>query len=84
MEASKKEKWLRPVEAAAMLGISLSTLYKRQHLREIPYYKDGKCCFYLEEDLKSYLRHTRKRMTANYELEQQVSNEILINGGINV
>jgi excisionase family DNA binding protein len=47
-------------EAAAFLGITKSTLYKKTHRKEIPFYKPtGKLIYFLRQDLLNWALRNR-------------------------
>ena len=53
-------KYLTLEEAAALLRICKSTLYKKTSLREIPFYKPGgKLILFLRDDLERFLETNR-------------------------
>jgi excisionase family DNA binding protein len=49
-----------PEEAYGLLKISRTTFFKRIHAGLIPYVKDGKRIFVLEDDLINYLKNGSK------------------------
>lgn len=66
---------IRAAEAADMLGISLSTLYKWTMMRIIPHIKKRKLLFFKREELEEWLLSSRVK--TEDEIEQEASAEIL-------
>jgi len=77
MEQKQEEKWLTPKEATKVLGVSISTLYKRMSAREIPYYKEVRKCFFKQSELEAYALNQRQRIPTLAELEQEAAAELL-------
>lgn len=69
-----KEKFLPLEQAADLLGLKKSYLYKLGSQRHVlPYYKVGRKVLFLEADLLAYIR--RGRVATNEELEAQAATE---------
>lgn len=66
---------IRAAEAADMLGISLSTLYKWTMMRIIPHMKKGKLLFFKREELEEWLLSSRVK--TEDEIEQEAATELL-------
>jgi len=65
-------KYLTLEEAAALLRICKSTLYKKTSLREIPFYKPGgKLILFLRTDLERFLETNR------FESKHAITNNYL-------
>lgn len=77
-QASQKqeEKLLNSVEAAKVLDVSLSTLYKYNMRKEIPSYKalGSNRLFYKIEDLHSFMTQTRR--ASKHEISERARNII--------
>lgn len=66
---------IRAAEAADMLGISMSTLYKWTMMRIIPHMKKGKLLFFRREELEAWLLDSRVK--TQEEIEEQAATELL-------
>jgi len=79
-----KSKYSSPIfltaeKAADYLGIKLSTLYKKTHFRELPYYKPtGKKIYFLLSDLNDFI--SRKRYMSKYEMDEDADFYVSENG----
>jgi excisionase family DNA binding protein len=63
-------------EAARYLNVSKSAMYKKTHLREIPFYKpNGKRCYFMEQDLDAWV--LRSRIPTAEETETEAANRIV-------
>lgn len=65
--------YLDSQDACIFLGISKSSLYKKNLRKEIPYYKPNgsKKVYYKKEDLISYI--TQNRLMSQQEMQQQTT-----------
>lgn len=66
---------IRTSEAAELLGISKSTLYKWSMMRIIPHMKKGKLLFFRREELEAWLQDSRVK--TQEEIEEQAATELL-------
>lgn len=66
---------IRAAEAADMLGISMSTLYKWSMRRNIPHMKKGKLLFFKREELEEWLQDSKVK--TEDEIEQEAATELL-------
>lgn len=65
-------------EAAKYMGVSLSTMYKLTHRRELPVYKPSGGKVYLKrEDINTYL--SKHRLMSQAEIEQEAINYVIKN-----
>jgi excisionase family DNA binding protein len=65
-------------EAAVYMGVSLSTMYKMTHRRELPVYKPSGGKVYLKrEDINTYL--SKHRLMSQAEIEQEAINYVIKN-----
>lgn len=65
-------------EAAEYMGLSLSSLYKMTHRREIPVYKPSGGKVYLKrEDINAYL--SKHRLMSQDEIEKEAINHVIKN-----
>jgi excisionase family DNA binding protein len=65
-------------EAAEYMGVSLSTMYKLTHRRELPVYKPAGGKVYLKrEDINTYL--SKHRLMSQAEIEQEAINYVIKN-----
>ena len=60
----KKEKFLTIEEAAKLLDLTVSTVYRQVHKRELPYMKRGKRLYFSDIELVEYLKAGRKKTNA--------------------
>ena len=65
-------------EAAEYMGVSLSTMYKMTHRRELPVYKPSGGKVYLKrEDINTYL--SKHRLMSQEEIEKEAINYVIRN-----
>lgn len=62
-------------EAAAFMGVTMSTLYKLVHMRRVPHYKSGggKFTYFKRAELEAWL--TAVRVPTDDELDAQATNK---------
>jgi|GEM_PF-239787 len=60
--------YLDTAEACRYLGVSKSTLYKKNYVKAIPFTKAGKKVYYKKSDLEDYI--TQNRFASEQQLEQ--------------
>lgn len=62
-----KDAPLTPVQAAAYLNVSLSTLYRYTSQRLVPHHKPGKILYFFGEELDAWLLEHRKLTKSQIE-----------------
>lgn len=64
------EKYLNTTEAAGILGISKSTLYKLTHEKKLRYYKPGgKLVLFKKQDLIDFIEQGEQKPLDEYALK---------------
>jgi len=66
-----KKTFLTTEEAAAYLGIAMTTLYSYTSRRYIPHYKTRRKIYFKIEDLQNYVLNSANRVQSNEEIEQE-------------
>lgn len=73
-----EKKYLNVEESADYLGVSRSTIYSYTHNRIIPHYKPrGRRCYFLKDDLDSFIEKTR--VSSQEEIEKEALKYIMNN-----
>lgn len=73
----KRDALLTIKQAADYLDVTVSYLYKRTSLLEIPFNKKGKRIYFLESELREWIKQGRRK--TKEEIEQEATDYILRN-----
>lgn len=76
--ATKADEIIEVKEAAALLRVSVQTIYGKTHRKQIPFYKEGKILLFKRDELLAHITRSLKK-TAIETKRQDEENFININ-----